>query len=130
MPITRDVITGVDGAPTPGGHYSSAVRAGDLLFVSGATPLEPATRELVSGTIADQTRRCLHTLQAVCEAAGASLADAVRCQIYVTDMTTFHEVNDAYAEFFPDTPPARTTIGVAALPAGAHVEIDAIVAVV
>jgi 2-iminobutanoate/2-iminopropanoate deaminase len=118
-----------DGAPAAVGPYSHAVRSGDFLFLSGQTPLDPGTGKLVEGGIGDQTRRCLQNLEAVCDAAGASLSDAVRCGIYVTDMGTFAEVNEVYATFFDSAPPARSTIGVAALPVGAQVEIDAIVAV-
>ena len=118
-----------DGAPAAVGPYSHAVRSGDFLFLSGQTPLDPGTGKLVEGGIGDQTRRCLENLQAVCDAAGASLSNAVRCGIYVTDMGTFAEVNEVYATFFDSAPPARSTIGVAALPVGAQVEIDAIVAV-
>jgi 2-iminobutanoate/2-iminopropanoate deaminase len=118
-----------DGAPAAVGPYSHAVRSGGFLFCSGQVPLDPATGELVPGGIGDQTRRCLQNLQAVCEAGGTTLADAVRVGIYVTDMGTFKDVNEAYAEFFAgDEPPARSTIGVAALPLGAQVEIDAVVA--
>jgi 2-iminobutanoate/2-iminopropanoate deaminase len=118
-----------DGAPAAVGPYSHAVRSGDFLFLSGQTPLDPGTGKLVEGGIGDQTRRCLENLQAVCDAAGTSLSNAVRCGIYVTDMGTFAEVNEAYATFFDSAPPARSTIGVASLPVGAQVEIDAIVAV-
>lgn len=128
MPADRHAIT-ASGAPAALGPYSHAVRSGGLLFCSGQIPLDPADGELVGGGVGDQTRRCLENLQAVCAAAGAELGDAVRCGIYVTDMGSFAEVNAAYAEFFGDAPPARSTIGVAALPAGARVEIDAIVAV-
>lgn len=117
-----------ENAPAAVGPYSHAVRSGGFLFLSGQTPLDPATGALVEGQIGEQTRQCLRNLQAVCEAAGASLSDAVRCGIYVTDMATFGDVNAAYAEFFTDAPPARSTIGVASLPVGARVEIDAIVA--
>lgn len=117
-----------DNAPAAVGPYSHAVRSGGFLFLSGQTPLDPAAGALVEGDIGEQTRQCLRNLQAVCEAAGASLGDAVRCGIYVTDMATFSAVNEAYAEFFTDVPPARSTIGVASLPVGAQVEIDAIVA--
>ena len=82
----------------------------------------------MGSTPAEQTARCLENLAAVCAAAGTSLGDAVRLTIYLTDMTAFPEVNDAYAEHFPAEPPARVTVGVAALPKGAQVEIDAIVA--
>ena len=116
------------GAPAAVGPYSHAVQSGGLLFCSGQVPLDPQTGKLVGGTIGDQTRRCLENLQVVCAAAGASLDDAVRMGIYVTDMSTFSQVNEAYGAFFGDGPPARSTIGVAALPLGAKVEIDAIVA--
>ena len=125
--MTRTAIT-TSGAPLPIGPYSPAIASGDLLFCSGQTPLDPRTGELVGGTIGDRTARCLENLTAVCAAAGAQLSDAVRCGIYVTDLATFAEVNAAYAAFFPADPPARTTIGVAELPVGADVEIDAIVA--
>jgi 2-iminobutanoate/2-iminopropanoate deaminase len=127
MSVERQPIN-ADNAPAAVGPYSHAVRSGGFLFLSGQTPLDPATGKLVEGDIAEHTRQCLRNLTAVCEAAGASLSDAVRCGIFVTDLGTFGEVNAAYAEFFPDTPPARSTVGVAALPVGAEVEIEAIVA--
>jgi 2-iminobutanoate/2-iminopropanoate deaminase len=127
MSAERQPIIAED-APAAVGPYSHAVRSGGFLFLSGQTPLDPATGKLVEGDIGEQTRQCLRNLQAVCAAAGASLGDAVRCGIYVTDMGTFGDVNAAYAEFFTDQPPARSTIGVASLPVGAQVEIDAIVA--
>jgi 2-iminobutanoate/2-iminopropanoate deaminase len=117
-----------DGAPAAVGPYSHAVDSGGLLFCSGQVPLDPQTGKLVEGSIGDQTRRCLENLQVVCAAAGASLGDAVRVGVYLTDMGTFPEVNEAYAAFFGDGPPARTAIGVASLPLGARVEVDAIVA--
>jgi 2-iminobutanoate/2-iminopropanoate deaminase len=123
----REPLT-ADGAPHAVGPYSHAVKSGGLVFLSGQVPLDPATGKLVEGSIGDQTRRCLENLQIVAGAAGASLADAVRMGIYVTDMTTFAEVNEAYGTFFDDGPPARSTIGVVALPLGAQVEIDAVVA--
>jgi 2-iminobutanoate/2-iminopropanoate deaminase len=127
MSAERQPITAAN-APAAVGPYSHAVRSGGFLFLSGQTPLDPSTGKLVEGNIGEHARQCLRNLQAVCEAAGASLADAVRCGIYVTDISTFGDVNAAYAEFFTDNPPARSTIGVASLPVGAQVEIDAIVA--
>lgn len=127
MSADRQPVT-AENAPAAVGPYSHAVRSGGFLFLSGQTPLDPATGALVEGDIGEQTRQCLRNLEAVCEAAGASLGDAVRCGIYVTDMSTFGAVNDAYSEFFTESPPARSTIGVASLPVGAQVEIDAIVA--
>lgn len=123
----RETVT-APGAPAAVGPYSHAVRAGGLLFCSGQTPLDPGTGKLIEGSVGAQTVQCLENLATVCRAAGAQLADAVRMGVYVTDMATFAEVNQAYAAFFPEAPPARSTIGVASLPLGAAVEIDAVVA--
>jgi 2-iminobutanoate/2-iminopropanoate deaminase len=123
----RETVTAV-GAPEAVGPYSHAVKAGGLVFISGQVPLDPDAGALVEGDIGAQTRRCLDNLGVVAAAAGASLDDAVRCGIYVTDMGTFKQVNEAYGAYFGDAPPARSTIGVAALPMGAQVEIDAILA--
>ncbi len=117
-----------DGAPAAAGPYSHAVKSNGLIFLSGQTPVDPATGSLVEGSVGDQTRRCLDNLQIVAAAAGADLTDAVRCGIYVTDISTFKEVNEAYGAYFATDPPARSTIGVAALPLGADVEIDAVLA--
>jgi 2-iminobutanoate/2-iminopropanoate deaminase len=124
----RETITAPGAAPAVG-PYSHAVRAAGLIFLSGQTPVDPSTNQLVGGSIGDQARQCLQNLAAVAGAGGASLEDAVRMTIYLTDMSVFAEVNEAYGTFFPGDPPARTTIGVAALPLGANVEIDAILAV-
>ena len=123
----RHVVTAL-GAPAAVGPYSHAVRSGGLLFCSGQIPLDPESEKLVDGGPAEQARRCLENLQVVCAAAGAQLSDAVRVTVYLTDMETYPEVNEAYAAFFEGEPPARTAIGVAGLPKGAAVEIDAIVA--
>jgi 2-iminobutanoate/2-iminopropanoate deaminase len=127
MPTSREPLN-APGAPDAVGPYSHAVRTGDLLFCSGQIPLDPATNELTGDTPAEQAERCLRNLEAVCEAAGTSLGRAVRCTVYMTDLSAFAEVNDVYARFFDDRPPARVAFGVAALPRGAQVEIDAIVA--
>jgi 2-iminobutanoate/2-iminopropanoate deaminase len=123
----RESVTAL-GAPAAIGPYSHAVRSGSLLFCSGQIPLDPESGDLVGSTPAEQARRCLDNLEAVCEAAGAQLSDAVRLTVYMTDLGAFAEVNDAYAAYFEAEPPARVAIGVAALPKGAQVEIDAIVA--
>jgi 2-iminobutanoate/2-iminopropanoate deaminase len=123
----RQAVTAPD-APAPAGPYSHAVRSGGLLFCSGQVPLDPATGTLVEGSIADQARQCLENLATVCAQAGVTLSDAVRMAIYVTDISTFAQVNEAYGSYFDADPPARTTIGVAALPGGAQIEMDAIVA--
>jgi 2-iminobutanoate/2-iminopropanoate deaminase len=124
----RETIT-ADGAPKAAGPYSHAVVSNGLIFLSGQTPIDPETGQLVDGSIGDQTRRCLDNLAIVAAAAGAQLADAVRVGIYVTDISTFKDVNEAYGTYFTSDPPARSTIGVAALPLGAQVEIDAVLAV-
>jgi 2-iminobutanoate/2-iminopropanoate deaminase len=116
------------GAPQAIGPYSHAVRAGGLLFCSGQIPLDPDSGELVGQTAAEQARRCLENLGAVCEAAGCSLARAVRVTVYMTDLAEFAAVNEVYGEFFASDPPARVAVGVVALPRGAYVEIDAVVA--
>jgi 2-iminobutanoate/2-iminopropanoate deaminase len=123
----REVVSAL-GAPGAVGPYSHAVKSGGLLFCSGQVPLDPGTGKLIEGSIGDQTRRCLENLQVVAAAGGASLRDAVRMGIYVTDMSTFPEVNEAYGAFFEDGPPARSTVGVTSLPLGARVEIDAVIA--
>lgn len=117
-----------EGAPEAIGPYSHAVEAGGLLFCSGQVPLDPGSGELVGGGVAEQATRCLRSLEAVCAAAGTSLAAAVRLTIYTTELERFAEINDAYAAFFASDPPARAAVGVAALPKGARVEIDAVVA--
>jgi 2-iminobutanoate/2-iminopropanoate deaminase len=126
MPDRHAVTT--DSAPAAIGPYSQGMRVGDLLFCSGQIPLEPSTGELVKEDVEGQARRCLQNLEAICAAAGASLSNAVRCTVYLGDMNDFARVNEAYAEFFGDDPPARVAIAAAGLPKGADVEIDAIVA--
>lgn len=127
MSHLRETVTALN-APAAVGPYSHGVKANGLLFCSGQVPLDPETGELVAGEIGDRTRQCLANLEAVCAAAGAQLSDAVRCTIFVTDMAQFAAVNEAYGQAFDGEPPARVTVGVAALPLGADVEIDAIVA--
>ena len=123
----RQVVTALD-APAAIGPYSHAVSACGLLFCSGQIPLDAETGELVGGTPGDQARQCLENLRAVCAAAGASLGDAVRITVYLTNMAAFAEVNEVYETFFGAEPPARVAIGVAALPRNAQVEVDAVVA--
>ncbi len=127
MALDRETID-APAAPAAIGPYSHAVRADSLLFCSGQIPLDPTSGELVGATAAEQARQCLTNLAAVCDAAGASLANAVRLTVYMTDLSEFAEVGEVYATFFENSPPARVAVGVAALPKGAQVEIDAIVA--
>jgi 2-iminobutanoate/2-iminopropanoate deaminase len=122
-------VVSADGAPEAIGPYSHAVVSNGLLFCSGQVPIDPATGELVAGGVGDQTRRCLENLSAVCAAAGAQLSDAVRLTVYAADLSTdWADINEAYGAYFAADPPARAAIGVAALPKGARVEIDAVVA--
>jgi 2-iminobutanoate/2-iminopropanoate deaminase len=127
LPATREAVT-AEGAPAAIGPYVHAVRAGDLLFCSGQIPLDPRTGDLVGATAADQAGRCLENLAAVCQAAGTALGQAVKVTIYLTDMGAFASVNEVYGSFFETSPPARVAVGVAALPRGAQVEMDAVVA--
>jgi 2-iminobutanoate/2-iminopropanoate deaminase len=124
----REPVTSSD-APAAIGPYVHAIRAGGLLFCSGQIPLDPRTGDIVGATAAEQAGRCLENLGAVCQAAGASLGDAVRVTVYLTDMSSFQSVNEVYGSFFESSPPARVAVGVVALPRGAQVEMDAVVAI-
>ncbi|UJA21090.1 RidA family protein [Thermoleophilia bacterium SCSIO 60948] len=125
---TRCVVE-TETAPGAIGPYSQAIQFGELLFCSGAIPLDAETGELVGDELAAQTTQCLRNLTAVCEAAGTGLERALRLTVYTTDLSEFATINEAYAEFFAADPPARAAVGVAQLPKGARVEIDAIVAI-
>jgi 2-iminobutanoate/2-iminopropanoate deaminase len=123
----RETVTAT-GAPKAAGPYSHAVKSNGVVYLSGQTPIDPDTNTLVEGPIGDQARRVLDNLSVVAAAAGAKLDDAVRIAIYVTDISKFKDVNEAYGAYFESDPPARTTIGVASLPLGAEIEMDAIIA--
>lgn len=127
MSDEREIVD-APGAPPAIGPYSHAIVAAGLLFCSGQIPLDPDSGEIVGATPAEQARRCLENLRAVCVAAGTTLERAVRLTIYTTRLDDFAAINDAYAAFFTELPPARAAVGVAALPKGALVEIDAVVA--
>jgi reactive intermediate/imine deaminase len=115
-----------DQAPAAIGPYSQATRAGDTVYFSGQVPLDPATGELVGGDIAAQARRAFDNLAAVCAAAGGTVDDIVRVGLYLTDLGQFAQVNAVMAEYFQAPYPARSTIGVSALPRGAAFEVDAV----
>ena len=123
--MPRQIIH-TDKAPAAIGTYSQAVRVGDTVYLSGQIPLDPATMELVGAEFEVQVGQVLDNLAAVAEAAGGSLADAVRLTVYLTDLANFSLVNEAMAEYFSEPYPARAAIGVAALPRNAAVEIDAV----
>jgi len=119
-------IIQTDAAPAAIGTYSQAVRAGDTVYLSGQIPLDPKTMELVDSSVELQIRRVFDNLAAVAEAAGGGLADVVKLTVYLTDLANFSLVNEVMASYF-DTPyPARAAIGIASLPRGAAVEVDAI----
>jgi reactive intermediate/imine deaminase len=119
-------IIKTDRAPAAVGPYSQAVRHGDLVFLSGQIPLDPETMEMVSGGIEDQVHRVFRNLQAVCEAAGGSLADIVKLNVFLTDLGNFATVNGIMKGYFSEPYPARAAVGVVALPLGAEVEMEAV----
>lgn len=113
-------------APAALGPYSQGVASGNLLFVSGQTPIDPATGTLVDSDIEASTRRVIENIRAILQAAGADLEHVLKTTVFLTDMGNFKRMNAVYAEHFTGTPPARSTIQVSALPMGAQVEIEAI----
>jgi 2-iminobutanoate/2-iminopropanoate deaminase len=123
---TKRTVISTELAPKAIGPYSQAIRVHNLVFCAGQTPIDPATGKLIEGDIAAQTRRVLQNLGAVLEAAGTSLAKVVKTTVFLTDMANFKAMNEVYAEFFLEHPPARSTIAVAGLPLGAQVEIECI----
>jgi 2-iminobutanoate/2-iminopropanoate deaminase len=118
-----------DGAPKAIGPYEQAWVVDGMVYTSGQIALEPKTGEMVAGGVVEQTRRVLENLKAVLAAAGSSLDRVVRTTVYLTDLSQFATMNTVYAEYFGSTKPARSTVGVAALPRGALVEMDAIATV-
>ena len=119
-------IIHTENAPKAIGPYSQAVRTGDMIFCAGQIPLDPATMKLVEGDITVQTRRALTNLSNVLEAAGSSLSRVMKTTVFLANFDDFAAMNAVYAEFFPEQPPARSTIQAVRLPAGALVEIEAI----
>jgi reactive intermediate/imine deaminase len=121
----RQIIQ-TDAAPKAIGPYSQAVRVGDTVYVSGQIPLDPATGTLVSGDIEAEIRRVLENLKAIVEAAGGSLAQVVKVNVFLTDLAHFTAVNALMATYFSEPYPARAAIGVAALPRGARIEMECV----
>ena len=113
-------------APKPIGPYVQAIAGGGMLFCSGQVAIDHTTGKLIDGDVAAETRRALLNLAAVLSAGGASLHDVVKTTVFLTDMKDFAAMNQVYAEVFGESPPARSTVAVAALPAGARVEVEAI----
>ena len=123
--MTKEVVFTKD-APEAVGPYSHAIKKNGLLFCSGQVALDPAGGELVGESVEDQTRRAMENLKAVLGAAGATFDDIVKVTAYLTDMNDFPDFNEVYGEYFVNEPPARATVGVAALPKGARVEVECI----
>jgi 2-iminobutanoate/2-iminopropanoate deaminase len=123
VPMPRDPIF-IPNAPPPTFPYSPAIRSGEHVFLSGQTGVDPATDQLVEGDVAAQTEQVFKNLARVLSAAGLSLGDAVKCNVYLTDIGDFRAMNAVYARQFEAPYPARTTVAVAALPGGALVEIE------
>jgi len=126
--MKRETV-GTAGAPAAIGPYTQAIRAGDFLFCSGQIPLDPSTGKMVEGGIEAQTERVLRNLEAVLAAGGGSLASVVKTTVYLADLGDFPAMNAVYGKYFPLDPPARATVEVAKLPAGARIEIDAVASI-
>ena len=123
--MTKQIIT-TDKAPQAIGTYSQAVKVGNTVYLSGQIPLDPVTMTLVDGEIDQQIRRVFENLKAVTEAANGNFGDVVKLNVFLTDLGHFSRVNEIMAEYFSEPYPARAAIGVAALPRGANVEMDAV----
>lgn len=123
--MSRRAIT-TERAPYAIGPYSQGVQVGNLVFTAGQAAVDPATGQLVAGSIEEETRQTLRNLQAILEAAGCSMADVVKTTVFLVDLNDFKAMNSVYAEFFPIAPPARSTVQVSALPLGARIEIEVI----
>jgi 2-iminobutanoate/2-iminopropanoate deaminase len=121
----RQLVTAPD-APKAMGAYSPAIKAGNLLFVSGQIPIDPATGNLIQGDIAAQADQVMRNLTALLRAAGASFTNVVRTTVYLADMNDFNGMNEVYSRYIVDPPPARATVQVARLPRDARIEVDAI----
>ncbi|MBL8149742.1 MAG: RidA family protein [Blastocatellia bacterium] len=122
----QKAVVSTDKAPKAIGPYSQAIAVGEFIFLSGQVALDPATGELIQGTVAEQAEQALKNLKAVVEAAGSSLEKIVKTTIYLIDMSDFSTVNEVYATFFQQEPPARATVAVSGLPRGAKIEIEAV----
>lgn len=116
------------GAPKAIGPYSQAIRAGELLFVSGQVPIDPATGEMIQGDIREQTQQVMANIGEILKAAGGSYVNVVRTTVFLADLSDFGAMNDVYGTFFESPPPARSTVQAARLPRDARIEIDVIAA--
>jgi reactive intermediate/imine deaminase len=123
--MSRSIVS-TPAAPAAIGIYSQAVKTGNTVYLSGQIPLDPKTMQMVEGGIEAQIVRVFENLKAVAEAAGGSLADTVKLNVYLTDLSNFAKLNEIMATYFPEPYPARAAVGVAALPRGAQVEMDGV----
>lgn len=117
-------IVNTDSAPAPVGPYSQAVEMDGFLFCSGQIAINPKTNQVLTGPVEEQTKQVMENIRAVLTAAGFGFQNVVKSTIYLVNMNDFTTVNEVYARYFQEQPPARTTIGVAALPKGVHVEVE------
>jgi 2-iminobutanoate/2-iminopropanoate deaminase len=129
--VAEKSVIRTESAPAPfqGAPYSQAIRVGDLLFVAGQVPLGPGASELSGGTIEEQTEQVCENLKAILEAAGSSFDKVLKTTVFLTDLADFEGMNAVYRRYVGDDPPARSTVGIAALPQGARVEIEAVATV-
>ncbi len=125
----KRTVLSTDQAPAAIGPYSQAIMTSSLVFISGQLPINPADGKMIEGNIGARTHQILTNAKEVAKQADASLANAVKTTIFLTDLADFQEVNSAYAEHFPENPPARSTVQVAALPLGSNIEIEFILAI-
>jgi len=119
-------IIATDKAPKAIGPYSQAVQAGDFLYVSGQIPLDPATGQLVSGSIQDEAKQVLENVKGILESAGYTMQHVVKALVFATDMNDFAAINEVYGQYFAENPPARSFVAVKALPRGARVEVEVV----
>ena len=123
--MSRKIID-TDKAPAAIGPYSQGIKAGNFIFISGQIPFDPETGKMIEGAVKDQTEQSLKNVKAILEAAGATLDNVVKCTVFLKDMSTFSDMNEVYALFFKENPPARAAVEVARLPKDVDVEIEAI----
>ena len=124
--LAKKVVTRPGQRMTPSSVLSPGIQFGNLVFVSGQSAHDPATQKLASGTFQDQVRQCLENVKAVVEASGSSMEKVLKCNVFLTDIANFQEMNEVYHKFFPENPPARSTVAVKDLPGASPVEIECI----
>lgn len=119
-------IISTSKAPSAIGPYSQAVKVGNMLFISGQIPIDPKSGNIIEGDIKTQTRRVLENIKGILESIGANLSNVVKTTVFMVDLSEFSDMNEVYKEYFPENPPARSTVQVSALPRNVRIEIEAI----